>query len=40
LWWKLSTVAAHQAIEPFVLLIGEDAPSDPLQRELRAFRAP
>jgi glycosyl hydrolase family 113 len=38
LWWKLSTVAAHDAIEPFVLLIGEDAPPDPLAGELRAFR--
>jgi hypothetical protein len=37
LWWKLSTVAAHEAIEPFVLLIGEDAPPDPLQSELGAF---
>ena len=40
LWWKLSTVSAHQAIEPFVLLIGEDAPPDPLLVELRKFREP
>ena len=39
LWWKLSTVREHEAIEPFVLLIGEDAPVDPLLAELRAVRA-
>ena len=38
LWWKLSTLPAHQAIEPFVLVIGDDAPPDPLLVELRAFR--
>ncbi|HVR28003.1 MAG TPA: hypothetical protein VMS86_00590, partial [Thermoanaerobaculia bacterium] len=40
LWWKLSTVPEHEAIEPFVLLIGEDAPVDPLLAELLKFRAP
>jgi hypothetical protein len=38
LWWKLSTLPAHEAIEPFVLVIGDDAPPDPLANELRAFR--
>ena len=38
LWWKLSTLPAHEAIEPFVLVIGDDAPPDPLLVELRGFR--
>jgi hypothetical protein len=38
LWWKLSTVAAQQAVEPFVLVIGPEAPADPLAGELAAFR--
>jgi hypothetical protein len=38
LWWKLSTLRAHEAIEPFVLVIGDETPPDPLSVELRAFR--
>jgi hypothetical protein len=36
LYWKLSTVASHRDIEPFVLLISEDE-NDPLLNELRRF---
>lgn len=36
LYWKLSTVAAHADVEPFVLVLGDD-PEDPLLRELRRF---
>jgi hypothetical protein len=38
LWWKLSTVREHDSIEPFVLLIGDDAPADPLLDELVELR--
>ena len=36
LWWKLSTRSEHEAIEPFVLHVGEDS-SDPLQPTLVRF---
>ncbi len=36
LYWKLSTVAEHEAVEPFVLHVGRDS-DDPLQRELARF---
>ncbi len=36
LYWKLSTVAGHRDIEPFVLILGESQP-DPLLRELAAL---
>lgn len=32
LWWKLTTIASHVEIEPFVLLLGA---GDPLEEELR-----
>ncbi len=34
LYWKLSTVASHRDIEPFVLIVGPEAPPDPLAAEL------
>lgn len=38
LWWKLSTVPAHRAIEPFlVVLEGREAGEDPVVSELRAL---
>lgn len=37
LYWKLSTQPAHQAIEPYVLILGGD---DPLLAALRRFRGP
>ena len=39
LYWKLSTLKEHEAIEPFVLHIGAD-PADPLERELTRFVDP
>lgn len=36
LYWKLSTVAAHADVEPFVLVL-DGEPEDPLLRELRRF---
>ncbi len=39
LYWKLSSVPSHADVEPFVLLIGERAPADPLLAELRRFVA-
>lgn len=36
LYWKLSTLEEHLAIEPFVAILGSD---DPMLPELRAFRA-
>lgn len=36
LWWKLSTFSEHEAIEPFVLHVGEDS-ADPLQPTLLRF---
>ena len=37
LYWKLSTVPAHREIEPFVLILGEDPPADPLLQALADF---
>lgn len=37
LWWKLTTDPAHEAVEPFALVIGPDAPPDPLRPALRRF---
>lgn len=37
LYWKLSTVPAHHAIEPFVLILGQH-PEDPLLPALRSLR--
>ncbi len=37
LYWKLSSVPSHVDVEPFVLLIGDRAPSDPLLAELLRF---
>jgi len=37
LYWKLSTEPAHLEVEPFVLIIGERAGSDPLLVELERF---
>ena len=37
LYWKLSSVLSHVEVEPFVLLIGRQAPPDPLLDELRRF---
>jgi Glycoside Hydrolase Family 113 len=34
LYWKLSTVASHRDVEPFVLIVGPEAPPDPLAAEL------
>lgn len=39
LYWKLSTDASHEAIEPFVLHIGADS-QDPLQQVLVDFTRP
>ena len=39
LYWKLSTEPAHEEVEPFVLVIGERAPEDPLLAELQRFRS-
>ena len=36
LYWKLSTLKQHEAIEPFVMHVGPDS-SDPLQRSLLRF---
>ncbi len=36
LYWKLSTVAAHREVEPFVLVLGEQ-PADPLLEALAGF---
>jgi hypothetical protein len=38
LYWKLSTEPAHEEEEPFVLIIGDRAPEDPLLEELQRFR--
>ncbi len=38
LYWKLSTEPAHEEVEPFVLIIGDRAPDDPLLEELQRFR--
>jgi hypothetical protein len=37
LYWKLSSVPSHADVEPFVLLIGDQAPPDPLLDELLRF---
>ena len=37
LYWKLSTLPAHREIEPFVLILGEEPPADPLLEPLAAF---
>ena len=37
LYWKLSTVPSHEEVEPFVLLIGDQAPEDPMLDELARF---
>ncbi len=37
LYWKLSSILSHADVEPFVLLIGREAPPDPLVAELRRF---
>ncbi len=37
LYWKLSSVPSHAGVEPFVLLIGDQVPDDPLLGELRRF---
>jgi len=39
LYWKLSTVPAHREVERFLLVIGPQAPPDPLAAELAACRA-
>jgi hypothetical protein len=36
LYWKLSTVPAHREVERFLLVIGPEAPPDPLAEELAA----
>lgn len=37
LWWKLSTLSEHEAVEPFVLHVGAQS-ADPLQETLVDFR--
>ncbi|MDX1501303.1 MAG: hypothetical protein R3325_02995 [Thermoanaerobaculia bacterium] len=37
LYWKLSTVASHREVEPFVLILGEEGAGDPLLDELARF---
>ena len=37
LYWKLSSVPSHAEVEPFVLLIGDEAADDPLLAELLRF---
>ncbi len=37
LYWKLSTVAAHREIEPFVLVLEEGPGADPMLAELARF---
>jgi len=37
LYWKLSTIPAHREVEPFVLVIGDEGPEDPMLGELRRF---
>jgi hypothetical protein len=37
LYWKLSTIPAHREVEPFVLVIGDEGPEDPMLEELRRF---
>jgi len=37
LYWKLSSVLSHAEVEPFVLLIGDRAPEDPLLDEFLRF---
>jgi hypothetical protein len=37
LWWKLTTVADHESFEPFALVIGPEAPWDPLPAALARF---
>jgi hypothetical protein len=37
LWWKLTTVPDHESFEPFALVIGPDAPWDPLREALARF---
>ena len=39
LYWKLSTEPAHEEVEPFVLVIGDRAPHDPLLEQLQRFRS-
>lgn len=39
LYWKLSTEPAHEEVEPFVLVIGDRAPEDPLLPALQLFRS-
>ena len=38
LYWKLSTEPAHEEVEPFVLIIGDRGPDDPLLEELQRFQ--
>ncbi len=37
LYWKLSSVPSHEEVEPFVLLIGDQVPVDPLLSEMHRF---
>lgn len=37
LWWKLTTDPDHESFEPFALVIGPDAPWDPLREALARF---
>ncbi len=39
LYWKLSTVAAHREVEPFVLILGQE-PADPMLEALSAIGSP
>ena len=39
LYWKLSSLPEHEAIEPFLLLVDPDREPDPLLAELRRFRS-
>jgi hypothetical protein len=37
LYWKLSTIAAHREVEPFVLVLEEGPGADPMLAELARF---
>ncbi len=39
LYWKLSTLPGHREVEPFVLVLGPEAPDDPLLAEMERFTA-